>query len=221
MKQEEKQLLKDGVQEIGLDLSPEQMEKLSDYLDLLLKWNKVFNLTSITTEREGVHKHLLDCLSLIPYLKKKKKPEFSTVADVGSGGGLPAAVIAICLPDMVVHSIDAVGKKSLFVTQAASQLGLSNLKAKHCRIENSGMVYDMVVCRAFSSLKTFAELTSQCVREDGIWIAMKGKLPLDEIKELPPAFQVKDLVQVNVPGLEEERTFVEFQRQVVKQLIVK
>lgn len=212
MKPEERKLLEEGARQVGVDLGAAQLDKLAAYLDLLLKWNKVFNLTSIKSEREGVYKHLLDCLTLIPYLQRKELPEFSTIADVGSGGGLPAAVIAICLPDVTVYSVDAVGKKSTFVNQAASQLGLPNLKAKHCRIEESGMVFDMAVCRAFASLKLFAELTSGCVREGGVWIAMKGKRPDEEMAELPASFHVEDVTSVSVPGLAEERTFIEFRR---------
>lgn len=212
MKPEDKKAIAEGAKALGADITSEQVDKLAAYLELLLKWNRVFNLTSIRTVREGILKHVLDSLSLVPYLKREGAQKPASIVDVGSGGGFPAAVLAICMPEVTVYSVDAVAKKSAFVTQAASQLSLPNLKAKHCRIEEIGMVFDMAVCRAFSSLKLFSELTDGCVKPGGVWVAMKGKKPEAEIAELPEAFRVTGMTEVFVPGLGEERTFVEFRR---------
>lgn len=203
-----------GLDDLGLSLSSVQQSVLLDYLELLARWNRVFNLTSIESVQEGVTRHLLDCLSLVPYLRDRGVAEDAKIIDVGSGGGLPAVVLSVCFPKAEIISIDAVGKKSRFVSQAAAQLRLPNLQAVHARIEDCrDLSADLAVCRAFSSLRLFLSLTEHCVRLGGTWIAMKGKRPDSEMKDLPENFFVSDVrYPVRVPGLQEDRTFLEIKR---------
>ena len=189
-----------GAKELGVSLNEHQFNQLDTYLELLLKWNKVFNLTSIRDPEEGVKKHLLDCLGIIPVLEKMQ--------DVGSGGGLPAVVIAVCFPELKVLSVDAVAKKTTFITQAALELGLKNLRAKHSRVENIKEKFDVVTCRAFSSLKDFVSLTESNIGEPGMWLAMKGRRPDAELQELPSFAEVTEVIDLHIPGLGEERSVV-------------
>jgi 16S rRNA (guanine527-N7)-methyltransferase len=189
-----------GAKDLGVSLNEHQFNQLDAYLELLLKWNKVFNLTSIRDPEEGVKKHLLDCLGIIPVLEKMQRQglPMRSLMDVGSGGGLPAVVIAVCFPELKVLSVDAVAKKTTFITQAALELGLKNIKEK----------FDVVTCRAFSSLKDFVSLTESNIGEPGMWLAMKGRRPDAELQELPSFAEVTEVIDLHIPGLGEERSVV-------------
>ena len=212
--------LKAGVQQglldLGLDLSDAQVDQLLAYLDLIQKWTKVYNLTAVRDPAEMLTHHLLDSLAAINPLRLQMRPLQSGVAsggalrllDVGSGAGLPGVVIAICCPDLVVHCVDTVGKKDAFVQQVAASLKLSNLRGVHSRVEALTEKYDVISSRAFASLLDFTRWSANALVEQGVWMAMKGKHPADEIQVLPASVKVFHVEQLVVPGLNAERCIV-------------
>ena len=182
-------------------MTVEQAARLSGYVDLLAKWNRVYNLTAIHDRGAIVERHVDDCLSCIDSLSAKWPPgKPCRLLDVGSGGGLPGAIIAIMLEHVEVTCIDAVGKKAAFVQQAASTLGLSNLCAIHVRAEEVRGKFDVITCRAFSSLHHFVDVSEHALAIGGNWLAMKGAVPQDELDELDPAkltFHVEQILETN------------------------
>lgn len=203
--------LRDGVQQLGLSLGDEQIAQLMAFLDLLQKWNKVYNLTSVRDPQEMLTHHLLDSLAavtpLVRHLEGTGLPA-PKLLDVGSGGGLPAVVFAICLPQLDVSCVDTVGKKVAFIQQAAAALRLRNLHGIQSRVEQLSQQYDVVSCRAFAALQDFAAWSAQTLKADGIWLAMKAKRPDDELALLPATVQVLNIEPLQVPGLDAERCIV-------------
>lgn len=199
--------LRDGCHALGLDLSDGQAGKLLAYLDLIAKWNKVYNLTAVRPD-EMLVQHLLDSLAAVPPLQRQLGGRPARLLDVGSGAGLPGVVFAICRPELQVDCVDTVGKKAAFVQQAASQLQLPNLRGLHDRVENLAGPYDVVCSRAFASLPDFVSWSVAALAEDGVWLAMKGKHPAAEIAALPPSAEVFHVEQLQVPGLDAERCIV-------------
>lgn len=203
--------LRDGVQQLGLSLSDEQIAQLMAFLDLLQKWNKVYNLTSVRDPQEMLTHHLLDSLAavqpLVRHLEGTGLPA-PKLLDVGSGGGLPAVVFAICLPQLDVSCVDTVGKKVAFIQQAAAALRLRNLHGIQSRVEQLSQQYDVVSCRAFAALQDFTAWSAQTLKADGIWLAMKAKRPDDELALLPASVQVLNIEPLQVPGLDAERCIV-------------
>lgn len=195
----------DGLAALGLDLSDGQVGQLLGYLALLQKWNKVYNLTAVREPADMLTQHLLDSLAVVPHLRTWLDERPARLLDVGSGGGLPGVVLAICLPRLTVDCVDAVGKKAAFVQQVASQLGLANLRGLHRRVETVADAYDVVCSRAFASLADFVTWSSDCLAPAGCWLAMKGKLPTDEMAQLPPEVEVFHVEQLQVPGLAADR----------------
>jgi 16S rRNA (guanine527-N7)-methyltransferase len=204
--------LRDGLTQLGLALSDEQIDRLLGYLDLLQKWSRVYNLTAVRDPAEMLTHHLLDSLAVIGPLRQQIGPQSATLLDVGSGAGLPGVVIAICCPQVRVDCVDAVAKKSAFVQQVAAALRLPNLRGLHGRVEKLAGPYDVVSCRAFASLADFFAWSSRAVAEQGLWLAMKGKVPEEEIAALPAAVQVFHVEQLQVPGLDAERCIVWMKR---------
>ena len=206
--------LEAGVQSLKLDLSAAQIDLLMNFMDLLQKWNKVYNLTSVRDPQEMLTHHLLDSLAAVPALlhhvntlpveEGKRLP----LLDVGSGGGLPGVVFAICCPQIDVNCVDTVGKKAAFIQQAAASLRLPNLRGIHDRVENLKTLYPVISCRAFASLVDFTTWSRKALAEGGIWFAMKGKHPDDEIAALPADVQVFHVEQLEVPGLDAERCVI-------------
>lgn len=195
-----------GLKELGLvnaASASDVLEKLLRYAELLQKWNRVYNLTAIRSANEVVTHHLLDSAAVVP-LFQKRMPQARRVLDVGSGGGLPAVPLALLRPDLQVEAIDAVGKKVAFINQAAIDLGLKNLCARHSRVEKLSGSYDVIISRAFASLADFTSLTAHLLASNGRWFAMKGSVPDNEISELTLA-EVEDIVPLRVPGLNEAR----------------
>ena len=200
--------LAEGATALGLSLAPAQHAQLLAYLDLLAKWNKVYNLTAVRDPAEMLTHHLLDSLAVIAPLVRHTQGGAARVLDVGSGGGLPGVVIAICCPEMSVACVDAVAKKAAFVQQAAGVLGLSNLRGVHARVESITEPYDVITSRAFATLADFTQWSAGSLDEDGVWMAMKGKHPTDEIAALPPSVAVFHVEQLTVPGLDAERCLI-------------
>lgn len=208
MSHPQQQRLAEGATALGLSLAPAQHAQLLAYLDLLAKWNKVYNLTAVRDPAEMLTHHLLDSLAVIAPLVRHTQGGAARVLDVGSGGGLPGVVIAICCPEMSVACVDAVAKKAAFVQQAAGVLGLSNLRGVHARVESITEPYDVITSRAFATLADFTQWSAGSLGEDGVWMAMKGKHPTDEMAGLPPSVAVFHVEQLTVPGLDAERCLI-------------
>ena len=197
-----------GAQALGLDLNDASRQKLLDYLGLMLKWNRVYNLTALREPSEVLTHHLLDSLSLLPPLLRHTDGAPTRVLDVGSGGGLPGVVLAICQPELNVTCVDAVAKKAAFVQQVAGALALPNLHAVHARVETLTGQWPLITSRAFASLPDFTTWTEQALAPGGRWLAMKGKHPTQELAELPPTVQVFHVEPLTVPALDAERCLV-------------
>ncbi|WP_025871717.1 16S rRNA (guanine(527)-N(7))-methyltransferase RsmG [Methylobacillus glycogenes] len=196
------QKLDAGVRELGLDINAEVQAKLLDYLALIVKWNKVHNLTAIREPENMVTLHLLDSLAVLPYIEGQR------LLDVGSGAGLPGIVLAICRPDLQVTTIDAVQKKASFMRQAKAELQIANLQVQSGRVEQlkPEQPFDIVISRAFSELALFIKLTKHLIAEDGVWLAMKGVHPADELAKID--YQPSRIETLRVPGLDAERHLV-------------
>ena len=208
MSHPQQQRLAEGATALGLNLSAAQHAQLLAYLDLLAKWNKVYNLTAVRDPAEMLTHHLLDSLAVIAPMVRHTQGGAARVLDVGSGGGLPGVVIAICCPEMSVACVDAVAKKAAFVQQAAGVLGLSNLRGVHARVESITEPYDVITSRAFATLADFTQWSAGSLGEDGVWMPMKGKHPTDEIAALPPSVAVFHVEQLTVPDLDAERCLI-------------
>ena len=202
--------LAEGISALGLSMSEGVQERLLDYMALIQKWNKVYNLTALRDPREILTHHLLDSLSAIGPLMRQASSfdEAFSFLDVGSGGGLPGVVIAICCPKVKVTCVDTVSKKAAFVQQVAASLKLVNLKGLHARVETLTGPFDVIGSRAFASLPDFINWSSGALAPKGIWMAMKGKLPEEEMAALPPTAQVFHVEQLQVPGLDAERCMI-------------
>ena len=209
--------LEAGAASLGLTLSDAQLDQLMEFMAQLQKWNKVYNLTAVRDPQEMLTHHLLDSLAAVAPLRRHvaglagQGVAASPVRllDVGSGGGLPGVVFAICCPDVDVSCVDTVGKKAAFIQQVAAVLRLRNLHGLHARVETLTAPYDIVSCRAFASLPDFVNWSrSALAAPHGVWLAMKGKRPEDEIAALPAGVDVFHVEQLVVPGLDAERCIV-------------
>jgi len=201
-------VLKSGAAELGLSLSEAQVEQLLGYLTLIQKWNKVYNLTAVRDPQEMLTHHLLDSLTAVAPLLRHTHGEPAKVLDVGSGGGLPGIVLAICRPELDVSCVDTVGKKAAFIQQVAASLKLPNLHGIHARVETLTGPFDVICSRAFASLPDFVTWSRGALAEQGVWMAMKGKHPQAEIDGLPADVQVFHVEPLTVPGLDAERCMV-------------
>jgi 16S rRNA (guanine527-N7)-methyltransferase len=203
-----------GAESLALDLDERQIALLLDYLTLIQKWNKVYNLTAVRDPAEMLTHHLLDSLAVINPLRQQllgRTPQDAKgfkLLDVGSGAGLPGVVIAICCPDIVVTCVDTVAKKAAFIQQVAVALKLSNLRGLHARVETLTEGYDVVSSRAFASLIDFTNWSRSALAPAGIWLAMKGKNPADELAQLAPEVEVFHVEQLVVPGLDADRCII-------------
>ena len=205
------QQLRSGQQALSLELSTDQQQQLLDFLALLLKWNKVYNLTSIRQADDMLTHHLMDCLAAVAAVMHKA-PDAKTLLDVGSGGGLPSVVFAIVCPHLQVTAVDAVAKKAAFIETVAHTLKLSNLKGIHSRVELLEEKFDLVVSRAFASLKDFTTWSDKALRIGGKWAAMKGKTPEEEMAELSVHIQIQHIQTLEVPGLDAQRCLIWLER---------
>ncbi len=201
--------LTEGAAALGVALDDRQVDTLLGFLALLTKWNRVYNLTAVRDPSEMLVQHLLDSLTAVVPLRRWAADAPQRVLDVGSGAGLPGFVIATLMPALDVTCVDAVGKKASFIRQAAVELGIRNLHAAHSRVEAlTGQRFDLITSRAFATLADFVALTRDRLAPDGVWLAMKGKTPSDEITALASEIEVFHVEQVQVPGLDAERCLV-------------
>jgi 16S rRNA (guanine527-N7)-methyltransferase len=186
--------------------------RLQAYLDLLARWNTTYNLTAVRDRSQMLSQHLADCLAVLPPLQRELARHATTaprVLDVGSGGGLPGVVLAACLPQVQVTCIDTVAKKAAFIRQAAAELTLPNLQAAHARVEQwQAAPFGVVTSRAFASLADFTRLTRHLLAPQGVWMAMKGKTPDDEMATLAADVEVFHVEQLVVDGLDAQRCLV-------------
>ena len=203
----QEQLLREGAAALGLSLSDARCERLLSYGALILKWNKVYNLTALRDPGTVLTHHLLDSLSVISPLGREC-PGKANLLDVGAGAGLPGVVIAILRDDIQVTCLDAVAKKAAFVQQVASELRLKNLRGLHARVEALAGSYELISSRAFASLADFVSGSQHLLAPGGVWMAMKGRAPDDEIAHLPPESEVFHVEQLAVPSLDAERCIV-------------
>jgi 16S rRNA (guanine527-N7)-methyltransferase len=219
--------LQKGLQDLGLSLSDDQQAQLLAYMDLIAKWTKVYNLTAVRDANEMLTHHLLDSLAVVAPLRREltklavpnlaeqgeastlaaTRPKFSLL-DVGSGAGLPGIVIAITCPDVAMTCVDTVAKKAAFIQQVAATLKLPNLKGLHARVESLTQPYDVVCSRAFASLVDFTTWSKSALATHGVWMAMKGKHPDQELAVLPESVTVFHVEQLQVPGLDAERCII-------------
>jgi 16S rRNA (guanine527-N7)-methyltransferase len=206
------QELRAGLKALQLELGDVQITGLLDFLHLIGKWTKVYNLTAVRDPAEMMTHHLLDSLSaigpLLRHLQKTGLAQGASLLDVGSGAGLPGVVIAICCPAVAVTCVDTVAKKAAFIKQVALALKLPNLTGLHARVETITQPFDVICSRAFASLHDFTQWSAGALAPQGVWMAMKGKHPADEIAALPAGVEVFHVEQLAVPGLAAERCMV-------------
>ena len=191
-----------GLAQLGIDLPETTQAQLLAFRDLLLKWNKTYNLTALRDPAQAISHHLLDSLAILPHVGD------GPLLDVGSGGGLPGIPLAIARPALSVSMVDTVQKKATFLQQAAIQLGLKNVTAYHARVEQLPGQYAQISSRAFAELKLFTDLTRHLLAPGGRWLAMKGVRPDDEIAALPSDIIVEQIIPLHVPGLGAERHLI-------------
>lgn len=191
-----------GLEQLPLTLPAEAPQKLLAYCALIEKWNRVYNLTAIRDPAQMLTHHILDSLAVLPALG-----ELRYLADIGSGAGLPGLALAIACPEMQIVSIEKAAKKAAFQQQAKTLLQLDNVRIENCRVEDLRLTPapEAVIARAFASLRNFVDSTAALLDEKGVFLAMKGAYPEEEIRDLPPAVRLRDSVQLNVPGLAAER----------------
>lgn len=198
-----------GLQALRLDLSQAQIDQLLAYQAMIGKWTQVYNLTSIRDPAEMMTHHLLDSLAAVPALQRHLHgaglAQGSRLLDVGSGAGLPGVVIAICCPAVNVTCVDTVAKKAAFIKQSALALKLPNLAGLHARVESIAEPFDVICSRAFASLADFTNWSTGALAVQGVWMAMKGKYPGDELLALPENTTMFHVEQLQVPGLGAER----------------
>ena len=198
--------------ELGLALDAEQVSTLVRFMSMLQRWNTTYNLTAVRDPAQMLTQHLFDSLAVVGPLRRRLALQngiAKRLLDVGSGGGLPGAVLAVVEPELTVVCVDSVGKKAAFITQVASELGLANLFAIHSRVEALKVLpFDVVVCRAYASLPDFVKSSRALLAKAGVWMAMKAKVPADEIAALPAGVEVFHVEPLVVPGLAADRCLV-------------
>jgi len=204
--------LRAGLDALTLALDDAQVAALLDYIALIQKWTKVYNLTAVREPRDMLAHHLLDSLAVVQPLRRQLAAmglrSGARLLDVGSGAGLPGVVLAICLPEIMVHCVDTVAKKAAFVQQVAVSLKFANLRGVHARVESLTETYDVVCSRAFASLADFTRWSAAALASGGVWMAMKAKDPSSEVAALVTDIAVFHVEPLQVPKLEAERCLV-------------
>lgn len=204
--------LQQGIDELSLSVSLETQKKLIQYIELIAKWNKTFNLTAIRNVDDMLTSHLLDSLAVVPFIKAER------ILDVGAGAGLPGIVLALCYPDKEIVLIDSNGKKTRFMTQAKIELGLTNVEVVHARVDDYGVdenqplkPFGAIISRAFASISDMLGLVGHLVTADTTILAMKADSE-EEISQLSTeyklAYQIEQIHELNVPGLQAKRQLI-------------
>ena len=191
-----------GLTALGIALPEAAQLKLLAFRDLLLKWNRTYNLTALRDPQQAISHHLLDALAILPYVGA------GPLLDVGSGGGFPGIPLAIARPDLSVTLVDTVQKKAAFLQQVAIELELKSVAVHHARVEEMRGQYAQISSRAFAELARFVSLTRHLLAPGGRWLAMKGTRPDDELKALPAGSEVEAIIPLVVPGLDAERHLI-------------
>ena len=201
-----------GAAELGVELTASQQEQLLAYLALLIKWNQAYNLTAVRNPDEMVSRHLLDSLSVVPFVAQYG----DNWLDVGSGGGMPGIPLAILFPERRFTLLDSNGKKTRFLTQVKLELKLANLEVIHSRVEEfrPQVPFSGICSRAFSSLQDFTDWTRHLGNGDTHWLAMKGVQPDDELQALPADFRLQSCDVLKVPGCQGQRHLLILRRSV-------
>lgn len=194
--------LASGLAALDIALPADAQHKLLAFRDLLLKWNKTYNLTALRDPAQAISHHLLDSLAILPHIGD------GNLLDVGSGGGLPGIPLAIARPELAVSMVDTVQKKTTFLQQAVIELALKNVTVHHARVEEMAGQYAQISSRAFAEIGLFISLTRHLLAPDGRWLAMKGVRPDDELKALPADIMVEAIIPLTVPGLDAERHLI-------------
>jgi 16S rRNA (guanine527-N7)-methyltransferase len=212
VEQELKAKLESGLAQAKIELTSIQVDQLIAYLLLMIKWNKVFNVTAIRDPMAMVTLHIMDSLSVLAYVKNQNA---KTLLDVGAGAGLPSIPLAICLPELQVHAVDSVQKKETFMRQVKGELGLNNFVVETGRVEklnkakfDDGQGFDLIISRAFSEVALFFKLTKHLLKTDGLWLAMKGVNPVLELEKV--TLVPSEIIKLAVPTLDAERHLVIF-----------
>ena len=196
--------LQQGITALRLKLSPQDLQRLLDYLALLRKWNKVYNLTALREPQKMVSHHLLDCLAVVPHIEAHR------ILDVGSGAGLPGIPLAIARDDWHLTLLDSSHKKAVFLKQAAIELKLSNVTVCCERVEAwlPEQKFELIISRAFSDLAEFVTLSKHLLHEGGSFAAMKGVYPHEEIAQLPDGYRLERVIPLKIPGFKAQRHLV-------------
>ena len=203
--------LLDSAKIIGIEISDFQLEQLIKYLELLIKWNKAYNLTAIRDPKEMLTKHLIDSLSIAPYINEGKH---KNILDVGTGPGLPGIPMSILFPQTEFLLLDSNGKKTRFLTQCKIMLGLDNVQVFNGRVEEAavGKKFDQILSRAFTALGNMVDLCAHLLADKGQFLAMKGLAPESEANDIPSTFEIKESIQLHVPGCVEQRHLIIIER---------
>ena len=198
--------LKSGIEKLELENKAYLYTKLLIYKDLLIKWNKVFNLISLKATEEIVTHHFLDCLAVVPYIEGKN------ILDVGSGAGMPGIIIGLCCPEKQITLVDSVGKKTAFLKQTCAELKLSNITVINKRVEDitTNKLFDSIIARAFSDMQMLIDLTKHLIENKGTWYGMKSKKINEE--EINTKYVLEKRV-ILVPYLDAERYLVKINNQ--------
>jgi 16S rRNA (guanine527-N7)-methyltransferase len=199
-----RKILVSGIASLNLKVTDQQVDQLLNFIKLIEKWNKAYNLTAIRDRDEMARLHILDSLAIVPHIEGKR------IIDIGTGAGLPGIPLAICLPEDGFTLLDSNAKKTRFVQQVVLELKLKNVEVLHSRVENyhPEQTYDAVLTRAFASLPDIVKLTAHLLSKEGVLLAMKGQSLDAELAEITAK---KSVISVSVPGTDVERCLVRIQ----------
>jgi 16S rRNA (guanine527-N7)-methyltransferase len=195
-----------GLAALHLDLPETAIASLLAYVDLLARWNETYNLSAVRDPLEMITRHLLDSLAIVPDVTG------ATLADLGSGAGLPGIPLAIVAPERAVTVVDSNGKKTRFLRAAVRELGLKNVSVAEKRVEAVEGCFDCITARAFATLADMLGWGARLLAPDGVWLALKGRFPQDELAALPDGFRIDRIRALTVPGLDAERHVVVIRR---------
>jgi 16S rRNA (guanine527-N7)-methyltransferase len=198
--------LSDGLAALDIPLDDTAIARLLTYVELLQRWNKAYNLTAVRDPEEMVTRHLLDSLAVFPFVRG------DTLADLGSGAGLPGIALAIAAPEREIVLVDSNGKKARFLREAVRTLGLARVRVAESRVESVQGSFDCITARAFASLADMLSWGGRLLAPGGAWLALKGRFPQDELSAVPPDFRIDKVVQLHVPGLDADRHLVVIKR---------